>query len=349
MKFRLICVLLFISSVIFAQDPDKESIGFRCIRAYPKLNIPPGVKSFAITDENYVTYNSDSPIGSSLHLQIAGFKQVANPKNAEVIIMFKNVQEALSDIVILDDRHKLVNGPKGKKMKPAAPKLGPDGKPIKEFKGEATKETSFSYQIEMGNEIIYSDNIHKVDHFETSWLPSPHAAKDAILKLTKDAGVAKEVKKLKNEIKSLIGSDILANIKLDIFGAEQKKKTPHDYTELNNSIIQFETAAEYLKEDEFNTEPFKEEVEKIVALWEILIKESDLTNKNAKVNAELTAALYYNIAIYNILIKDFSTAESYFKLSNNTYKGFKDALEMAVLAKRWNASKVEYEKRMNGK
>ena len=45
----------------------------------------------------------------------------------------------------------------------------------------------------------------------------------------------------------------------------------------------------------------------------------------------------------------FSTAESYFKLSNNTYKGFKDALEMAVLAKRWNASKVEYEKRMNGK
>ena len=84
----------------------------------------------------------------------------------------------------------------------------------------------------------------------------------------------------------------------------------------------------------------------MIDLWESLLKESDLSNEEAKINAEVTAALYYNIAIYNVLIKEFQSAQDYFTLSEKTDNGFGDAKEMAELVDRWKTAKEKYEERM---
>lgn len=343
-KSILIGALLLVSSTIFAQKPDKESLGFRTVRDYPTLNIRKGVKTFSILNENSVQ-SPMSDLGSAFNFSSKGVKYVNNPQQAELIFKVSNVQETVSDIIILDDRHKIVKGPNGKPMK-AVPKKAPDGTIIKEYQGKATKSVKFDYSIILDNEEVYTKSYENSVNFETEWITDSKAARAKITNMTQTFGLLTAANEIAPDLKKLSGTQLLATIKLDIYGVKQKKKCLHDYSAINNSVLKFKTASEYLEKDEFNTEPFKKDVKEVIDLWESLLKESDLSNEEAKINAEVTAALYYNIAIYNVLIKEFQSAQDYFTLSEKTDKGFGDAKEMSELVGRWKTAKEKYEERM---
>ena len=228
----------------------------------------------------------------------------------------------------------------------AVPKVGPDGKPMKEYQGRVSKSIRFNYEIVLDNAVVYSNSYQNSAELETAWIADAKVARAEVQKLAANYNVTVGVNEIQSELRKLAGTNSFATIKLDIYGAKQRKKCPHDYTALNNSVIKFKTESEYLEKDEFNTNPLKENVKDVITLWEEMLKESNLSNEEAKVNAEMTAALYYNLAIYNVLIKDFKTAVNYFNLSEKSEKGFSDAKEMAILVAKWQSAQEAYENRM---
>lgn len=345
-KLQFIGILLLISTITFAQKLNKESIGFRTIRDYPLINIPAGIKSYAVTDGNYVPYPKPTPLGQSFNFQSLGLSRTTSSNTAEIVILFLDVQETMSDIRIVDERHKVVIGPNGKPVKPKNPPLGPDGKPKKEFQGRIAKRFYFSYRIEFEDQVVHSDYHENIVEIETPWFPNKKIAHDDIIKRAETVTIYNEIKLIEQKISTLIGAKYMASVKLDLYGAKAKKKSTHNYDELNNSVENFKEASLYLKDDEFNIEPFKEDVKDIIGYWEKLLTESDLKNEDAKINTELTAALYYNLAVYHILIKEFDNAKQFFTLADKTDKGFKDAGEMAKIAERWQYAKEKYENRI---
>lgn len=344
-KSTLISALLLVASTTFAQKPDKESLGFRTVRDYPTLNIRAGVKTFSILNENSVQAPLSTDLGSAFNFSSKGVKFINNPQQAELIFKVSNVQETMSDIIILDDRHKIVKGPNGKPMKPV-PKTAPDGTIIREYQGQVSKSVKFDYAIILDKKEVYKSTYENSVDLETEWIADSKVARAKIANMAKSFGMLTGANEIAADLKKLSGTQLLVTIKLDIYGVKQKKKCLHDYSAINNSVLKFKAASEYLEKDEFNTEPFKKDVKEVIALWESLLKESNLTNEEAKINAEITAALYYNIAIYNVLIKEFQSAQDYFRLSEKADNGFGDAKAMAELADRWNTAKKKYEERM---
>ena len=94
------------------------------------------------------------------------------------------------------------------------------------------------------------------------------------------------------------------------------------------------------------TTPFKKMAEPSVTAWKNALKEANLTDKTARVNKEIAAAMYYNLAVYSVLIKDYQAAYDYFVKADETDLGFDDALAMSKMAMGWVKAEQAYRKRM---
>lgn len=89
-------------------------------------------------------------------------------------------------------------------------------------------------------------------------------------------------------------------------------KGKHPYPDLDTAFFRMKTAAEKLssKDDKSAAEPY---INEAISIWQKALEESDITDKKARINEEITAGIYYNIGIANAWLNKFSTSREWFE------------------------------------
>jgi len=83
------------------------------------------------------------------------------------------------------------------------------------------------------------------------------------------------------------------------------------YTDLDTALAKMTTAAETLssKDDKLAAEPL---INEAISIWQKALEESNITDKKARINEEITIGLYYNIGIANAWLNKFDTCREWF-------------------------------------
>lgn len=365
-KFLLTLVVgLGFASSMMAQSPDKNSMGFFSIPGYPYCHMQSTSETYAIVTDRIVPLTStNSYIGSALNMGVTYLERVSAPDGADFVISVDNVYENRSSVDVVDPdkkrpaprnqtkqsavlleigRFKIYDTPKSTSTTPA-----PQGP--RKFLAKQTIEMGFTVQvINQANggegEVVFTDTINVLKDIESDRFPNPDAAKEDLKNRTKDFTLKSVMKEYQPFLAKVVGaSPISVNFK--IYSVRTKKKCTIDYSDINNAYTSFVEAYEFIKKRHGQIEKFKAMAAPSVTVWEENLKQANLTDNTAKVNKEIAAALYYNMAVYSALIKDYQASYEYFIKADETDLGFGDALQMSKLAQTWIKTVEAYNKRM---
>lgn len=311
-------VLLFISVASFAQYSDRESLGWYTATAYPEIPVEIGVKTYAITVDGQKP-KQGSPF-YNFDLKTKKFKYVNDAANADIVASFSNVRvdepiELLSNIdtkVIKTHENgiKIKGVEIGGKDKKTVVKVGEN------YKAICNKTVSCDFTLSVDGKVVHEESFSKKAKIESAWYPNPNQAEDSLKVKLKSINLSHLVPPANSVSAELLGDGYL------IFGGVSKyhcykikstKKNKYDYTEINAAVDKLMNAFANVENSDWNTQPFVDACAGIVDVFENELKNSNLTDKKARVNDEVTCALNYDIALYYLLSKDFDTAKLYFK------------------------------------
>jgi len=99
--------------------------------------------------------------------------------------------------------------------------------------------------------------------------------------------------------------------KVHIRSAHIKPKK-HNYDDYEKVYLDLKAGYNTVKADENNIDGAKESLSKAIEGFETILKESDLSNKKARINEDITGALYYNIGHCYLFMKDYAKANEYY-------------------------------------
>ena len=135
--------------------------------------------------------------------------------------------------------------------------------------------------------------------------------------LSQTAGdLSKKTEELKESNRSK-GAIKLLNLYNDKFGYPKKTKTfkgfrikakKHNYDDFENAFDIAVEAAEIVKENENDTQTCFDAYKPAIDVWEKALEESNIDNKKARINKNVTCACYYNIGHAYLLCKDYDKA-----------------------------------------
>ena len=370
MKRILLSILATFFAVTFAmgQTSDRNRMGFFAIPGYPYCHMPNTSETYAIVTDNIVPLTKENAyIGEALNLGCLYLNRVPDPDGADFVISVDNTYFKKSKVDVVDPNKKRQGPRKETKQQSVILEIGrfkwydtpkqstsvnntPQPSAPRKFIAKQTIEMGFTIRVmsqtEDGNgQVVFSDTLSFLEDIESDACPDPQMAKNNLADKTKDYSLKTFMSGYQGFLAKVVGaSGTLVNFKM--YSVKTKKKCPYDYSDINNACTQFAEPYEFIKKRHSQIDKFKKMAEPSVTAWKNALKEANLTDKTARVNKEIAAAMYYNLAVYSALIKDYQAAYDYFVKADETDLGFDDALAMSKLTMTWIKAEKAYKKRM---
>lgn len=352
-------MLLAVSARSFAQSVNRDHLGFYRIPGYPFCHMDYKNETYSLVTEHIVPIEAN---GSKKYikdnLSLGYLTSVYSPDGADIVISVDNYFENYdyNKITIMDaakPRPKprkevrqttTIKNPflnwlltdTRKEQTPPAPPSGP------EWVAKGTKEVGFAIEVKSRNEIVFTDTIYYMQEIESAKCPKKEDAKQQVIDQMKNFNLATQMKAYQPFLSKVVGSTPLTTLNFNGFGVRVKKKCTIDYSDINEALENFKEAYDFLKKRQWEIDEFKEMAAPSVKVWQESIAAADLKDPKAKVNKEICAAMYYNMAVYSALIRDYQASYDYFKKSDRTDLGFSDALQMSKLAQTWINAEEAY-------
>ncbi len=311
-------MLLFFSAASFAQYSDRESLGWYVATAYPEIPMEVGVKTYAITVDGQKPRQGSPFYG--FDLKAKKFKYVNDAANADIVASFENVRvdepiELLSNIetkVIKTHENgiKIKGVEIGGKDKKTVVKVGEN------YRAVCNKTVSCDFTLTVDGKVVHEESFSKKAKIESAWYPNPNQAEDSLKVKLNSINLSHLVPAANSVSAELVGDGYI------IFGGVSKyhcykikstKKNKYDYTEINAAVDKMMNAFAHVENSDWNTQPFVDACAGIVDVFENELKNSNLTDKKARVNDEVTCALNYDIALYYLFCREYGTAQQYFQ------------------------------------
>lgn len=369
-RFTLIAsVLMCWAGSLMAQTADKESLGFFSVWGYPYCQIDTTAETWSIVTDHIVpiTNNTTFIRSNVLQLGCSYRTSVASPDGADIVVAINDYFEKTTPIVF-DELYKKRPAPRKKSTQSNQKTVLKIGKftyisetsePKKDVGGPqpvegpssivalATREIGFNVEVKTQAGLVYTDTLYFLRDFVSSPFLDKKLAADDLNKRLSSFTLGGELNNYTPFLSKVIGSTVLSTVKLHLYKVKVKKKCTIDYTDINSSVEKFQEAFDFIKKRPFELDRFKELAAPSVQVWKDAIAQSNPTDANAKVNKEVTAAMYYNMAIYCALCREFEGCESYFKKADQVYFDFADAARMAKLVKTWTVARENYIKSLS--
>lgn len=320
MRKKLIGIIAMfgIALVAMGQTNDKMSLGFYKVAKYPTCPKTLTANTYRIIDVEGVSKSSS--VAKALDLSFGNYFKRVNSDDAAISIQITDTLYRVSDPVIQDNLYEIANR---KTQGPPPPTM---------YIARISKEFGFTITIKEGDRVIFSDNVNKNINIESNWSRDPKLAMDTVRVRAKKVNFTNVVRQqYLPTLKKALGTDLLLSQRLSIYSVRIKKKCTMDYSDLTKAATDFETAFEIVKDYEYDIEKFIEAAKPSVAAWEKALTESKPSVETARINKEITCGLYYNLAIYYMLIKDFTKSKENFMKAEKTAPGFGNAERMAKM------------------
>jgi tetratricopeptide (TPR) repeat protein len=316
-----------------AADQDeykKKSLG---AKAFNKLVLDEGKpKGAVIGKDPYIAKIHDTNVLANSYIQIPGYTRQNADADVQVTVMLNGF--SMVDIA--------------EKTKETKVKIGGAETSITKFYYEISYKHPITLRVQdkAGN-IIQESPIESLNEASTS-LTSEHKSKEAldkywsenqntILRALDEKIISANMNVVKDELASRYGFSQVPRA-TTVINIKDKKVSYDDY---NQAFEKATTAYSKLASNEKKAEAAAE-LEKAVELWNNALKESDVKNKKARVDAKVTAATHLNCAEAYMWLNNFEEAEKHL----NKIKML-DISKYETLAKDLNTVIVEQKSRFN--
>ena len=363
-----ILATFFAVTIAMGQSSDRNRMGFFSVPGYPYCHMQNTSETYAIVTDNIVPLTKDNAyIGQALGFGVPYLNRLPDPDGVDFVISVDNAYFKQSKVDVIDPNKKREGPRKETKQQTVILEIGrfkwydtpkqsasmnntPQPSAPRKFIAKQTIEMGFTVhvinQAEGANgEVVFSDTISFLEDIESDACPDPQMAKNNLADKTKDYSLKTFMEGYRKFLAKVVGaSPTTVNFKM--YSVKTKKKCPYDYSDINNAYTQFAEPYEFIKKRHSQIDKFKKMAEPSVTAWKNALKEANLTDKTARVNKEIAAAMYYNLAVYSVLIKDYQAAYDYFVKADETDLGFDDALAMSKMAMGWVKAEQAYRKRM---
>lgn len=360
-------MLLAASTSLFAQSANRDHLGFYSIPGFPYCHMDNKLQTYSVVTDHIVPIDPNGPkkhIKSNIYLSYK--TAVSSPDGADIVISVDDDFEKYDyDKITFHDAAKPRPKPKKETKQTTTINMpflnwllsdnsstttttttttqAPAG-PLWVAKGK--KEVGFSVEVKTKEGIVFTDTIYYMQEFESGEVSSKSTAKDQVINKMKAFNLSSQLKAYQPFLAKVVGATPLTTVNFNGFGVRVKKKCPNDYTDINEALANFKEAYDFLKQRQWEIDEFKEMAAPSVKVWEESIKNANVKDPNAKVNKEVAAAMYYNMAVYSALIRDFNASYEYFKKADRTDLGFSDALQMSKMAQTWINAQEAYDQMM---
>ncbi|GEM_PF-1549987 len=360
-KIPLILGFLSLPALGFSQSADRNSLGFFTIAGYPYCQMECNSQTSCIVTDHIVPIqygSSTSYIKNALNIACSYITDVYSPDGADIVVAVNDFFENQGKITYYDAKEKRP-APRNESRQSTTIKIGsftlstgssapkPTPPPAEhQYVARATKEVGFTIEVKFKNQLVFTDTIYSMQEFESNAYPNKKMAEDQLVEMLKGFNLSGQMKAYEPFLSKVVGATALTSLNFKVYGVKVRKKCTVDYSDINAAYDNFEKAFDYLKKRQWEIDDFKEKAASSVAVWQKAIEESK--TPNSRISTELCAAMYYNMAVYSALCKDFTASVDYFKLSDKTLVDFGDALRMSKLAQTWVQAKENYETMMKG-
>ncbi|HPR30637.1 MAG TPA: tetratricopeptide repeat protein [Prolixibacteraceae bacterium] len=103
------------------------------------------------------------------------------------------------------------------------------------------------------------------------------------------------------------------------------KKCKFDYSDLTSAQDSMKKAFQIIKNNEQNVTDYKVAVAPAIEKWNMALSESDITNRKARINKNITCAIYHNLGMTYFLLKEYDKAVENFNKCIEIKNSFGDA------------------------
>ncbi|MCR5498399.1 MAG: hypothetical protein K6F48_11235 [Paludibacteraceae bacterium] len=368
MKKRILLGVLMLaagSGTMMAQTADRESLGFHTVPGYPYCPIDTAAESWSLVTEHIVPLQSSTSfMRTSMNTLGVSYRTfVSSPDGADIVVAINDYFEKSTPVKIEDlsakrpaprkrstqsnqqtvlkiGKFSITTG-SSKTVEPTTPPPPPGPHALVAL---STKEVGFTVEVSSQSGVVYTDTLYYLQDFVSNPFLDKKLAEDDLHKKMSGFTLANQLKDYSPFLSKVIGSTPLSTVKFHLYKVRVRKKCTIDYTDINTSVDKFQEAFDFLKKRPFELDRFKEMAAPSVKVWQEALAQSNPNDENAKVNKEITAAMYYNMAVYSALCKDFAGSESYYKKADEVLFDFGDASRMAKLVKTWAVAQENYKK-----
>lgn len=176
----------------------------------------------------------------------------------------------------------------------------------------ATAKYNFVLRINKGGEVIFKTaNAGEEKVVGKEFKSSPNALSN--FRTTKQNYRSSLVEKKVGALNAEVNDKFCFPVKkLHVRSAHIKPKK-HNYDDYEKIFLDMKAGYDVVKIDENNIDGAKESLNKAIEGFETLLKESDTGNKKARINHDITAALFLNIGHCYLFMKDYAKANEYYK------------------------------------
>lgn len=353
---------------MMAQTADRESLGFHTVPGYPYCPLDTASESWSlVTDHIVPLQGSNSYMRTSMNMLGVSYRTfVSSPDGADIVVAINDYFEKTTPVKIQDlnakrpaprkkstqsnqqtvlkiGKFSITTG-SSTKVEPTTPPPPPGPHALVAL---ATREIGFNVEVSSQSGVVFKDTLYYLQDFVSSPYLDKKLAEDDLNKKLSNFTLATQLKDYTPFLSKVIGATPLSTVKFHVYKVRVRKKCTIDYTDINTSVDKFQEAFDFLKKRPFELDRFKEMAAPSVKVWQEALAQSNPNDENAKVNKEITAAMYYNMAVYSALCKDFAGSENYYKKADEVLFDFGDASRMAKLVKTWVVAQENYKKSLS--
>ncbi len=359
------------TTALFAQSPDKMSLGNFSVPGFPYVPMQDNSKSFSIVKDHKPIkgFSADGYIPQSLYLRPSWMTYTQQPDGADIVISVndlfsevyatkfyqasekkpklkgKEVKQTAKDVIAKMGKLSVSLGNSTQSSIPFAP-IPSLGMPKAGSIARAEKYMGFNIEARTGEGVVFSDTVTINQEFESDIQMDITYANDLVVEKTKSLTLPNEMRAYTPFLFKALGMSPLEEVKFHIYKIKANKKSPHDYSDINQAAESFKQGFEVIKKRQIELDPFDKIATPAVQLWKNNLDQADLNNNNAKINKEVAAALYYNLGVYYAIMKDYEQAFEYFKKSKAAMPELEDIDEITESASSWASAQREYKRMM---
>lgn len=339
-KLFMSAAIAAVSLSAFAQGTDRQKLGSITQSNYPQVKLPLGPKTYVVLQDGEVA-RQGSVVYSNVALNGKTMTKQLNQEGAELIINISNLRDAAPiDVDRYDVRRRESRWNSTPSEGAHRPRPG---------YACAFLYKDLSYFLTLSTPdgtILYENTFAESGDYNSGWWISESSAVDSVQRASAKQTMAGLISKSNASLSQLVGASNLWMRGVHCYKAEPKRKQPDTYGEINECVDKLMKATELIKLNEYDIESFKELTEGCVETWEKELKTKNMTDKTARINAEIACGLNYDIALYYLFIKEYKKAGKYFKEVVMADKRFGDAKFFAENCDKWQLAKDAYEKMM---
>lgn len=338
MKNTLIAILAFLPVVFLnAQKTDKESIGFMKYVQYPSQPLSKEFKTYKVdarhmAEEPNVYVEDD--IRSNCKLQ--GYKKIGTDEEADLTLYVEAFPLQLGESSRSSDTEV---------------KKNKDGSEKRTTYHTYSNTIKFRYKYALKdkyNEVIDEGVLQGNQKFsgnKSANVKSAYSSYKSAISKEKSKLSKSQYNAINNKLNQKYGFPI-QSMNMYAFKIKPKK---FDYDEFNASYDAIKKATDLRKESLKDTlsntaalDQYEEDLKKAIQTYQKEIEQLEPDNKKARVNTNVAAAAYYNIAIAHFLMDEYTQAQDALAKGRELEKGIGLANIMENLYADMNARKNAY-------